>query len=178
VTVVIVVLVSALLILGMAARDHVMVCVGSVMMKMPRANEFYWMRKAVEAGPAGTRWVLDGCKQGSSDGDVEQISSFLLLYADYDLHPYVLPLLSDPDPQVRGYAALVAGYLGDDCYMPTLEKLANDDTPLPKGWFDRTVAERAARSLGWIRSGLTGSPPRRGSLEHSMDELTSEPFLD
>ena len=151
VTTVVVLLLAVLLIAGLVFKDHVMVCVGSLMIRTGRVNEFYWMRKMVEAGPAGARWVLDASKDGSYDGDVEQITAYILLYGDYDLHPYVLPLLSDPDPQVRGYAALVAGRVGDERYLPLLEKLAKDKAPLPSGWFHRTVAERAGLALVWIR---------------------------
>lgn len=168
--------VVALVALGLIFRGNIAVYYYSLQMKRPKANRLYCMNRMVEAGPFGTRRVLQLCRDGSYDGDIEQISAAILADADHDVYEYVLPLLSDPDPAVRGYAAHVAGHLGDKRYLPALAKLTKDKTPLPAGWFDETVADRAKTALGWIRSGVTRRSPRAGNVEEATDDLTTDPL--
>jgi len=128
-------------------KDEAMVYYYSRRMKDPGADAWAWMEKMVQAGPAGTRWVIAECKSGSHDGEVEQITAAMFKEAPYDVHPYVSALFEDPDPRARGYAASVAGYLGDPRYRKAIEKLTGDSAELPQGWSDRTVSQRAKRAL-------------------------------
>jgi len=129
------------------------------------------MRKMVEADPVGTRRVLELCKDGTYDDDIEVISAYTLMYAHHDVYPYVSVLFSDPSPQTRAYAASVAGHLRDKRYLPHLERLAKDETRLPEGWFEKTVAERAKHASGWIRNEL----PVSEELKRVVENLTADP---
>jgi len=161
-------------VVGFAFRDRIRAHYYLSKVQKPDTNHFYWLRRLAETGPAGVSLILDTTKEGSYDGDVEQTVGYILrLYARCDPYPYVSALLGDPDPRVRGFAALVTGHTGDRRYLPFLEGLAHDDSALPEGWFDKTVAERARYAINWIREDRPASDP--DDFREMIQRLASEP---
>ena len=77
--------------------------------------------------------------------------------------------------QISTFAASVAGHLGDGRYAEPLRKLVRDNTPLPQGWFDETVAARARTALAWL---TTHQSRARDDEEFRkvIDEMTAHPF--
>jgi HEAT repeat protein len=72
-----------------------------------------------------------------------------------DAQPALLQALSDPDPQVRGYAAEALGHVGNEAAHDALAALRSDKTALLKG----TVGDVAARSLTLLeRRGRRAAP--------------------
>lgn len=63
-----------------------------------------------------------------------------------DTQPQLLAALSDPDPQVRGYAARTLGHAGDEHVHAPLAALAADKSRLLRG----TVGDRALRALALL----------------------------
>jgi HEAT repeat protein len=72
-----------------------------------------------------------------------------------DAQPALLQTLSDPDPQVRGYAAEALGHVGSEAAHDALAALRSDRARLLKG----TVGDVAARALTMLeRRGRRTSP--------------------
>ena len=72
-----------------------------------------------------------------------------------DAQPALLQALSDPDPQVRGYAAEALGHVGNEDAHDALAALRSDKAPLLKG----TVGEVAGRALTLLeRRGRRAAP--------------------
>lgn len=169
-------LVGALLVavvLGIVLRDELLVWHYAAQMKKGRGSAWMWIHKMVKVGPAGAKRAIEETKTGSADGDVEQIVAYMLQqYANYDVYPCLSPLFSDPDPQVRGYAAFVAGWLGDPRYREGLRKLAQDNTPLPRGGFKETVASRAKTALHWL---TLPASPILPDYDHRSEDIKSHP---
>ena len=143
---------AAVVLLALAAvaaffRDEFLVWRCARQMREPGADRWALMTRMVDAGPAGAKWVLRECRDGSPDGEVELLVAEMLKDAPYDVYPYVDPLLTDDTPTTRAFAVTVVGHLRDARYRPRVEKLTADVAELPSGWTDRTVSIRARRAL-------------------------------
>jgi len=135
-------------VVGLTLLDDAMVWYYARQIRLdPESDPWPWMEKMVQAGPAGAKWVLNDCRAGSADGELERLAAEILDEAPYDVTPYVSALFRDDDPRARAVAVTIAGYLGDPAYRDAIEKLTADSAELPKDWTDRTVSSRAHRAL-------------------------------
>jgi hypothetical protein len=61
-------------------------------------------------------------------------------------------MVSSPDPYRRGFAIMVAGYLGDRRFYPQINKLQKDTTPVDDWW-----AETVAGCARHAKTEMTGN---------------------
>lgn len=129
-------------------------CATSKKVVVPESgNGFYVARYLVEQGPEGVKKLLEMTKKGSSDGDTEIFVAAGLIFAKCDVYPLLLPYFSDKKPEVRAFAALVAGLTGDKRYTPHIKALLNDKTEINYFFGEYTVADRAKSSLEHLKQG-------------------------
>jgi HEAT repeat protein len=85
----------------------------------------------------------------------------LVRAAKPDLQPQLLVALSDPDPQVRAYAAHAVGQVGSEEAHSALSALKDDRTPILKG----TVGDAARQALALLerRGRRSGAAPAQES---------------
>lgn len=112
----------------------------------------YDLRRLAEVPGGGARAVIEFCKTGTEDGDVEAIAGEVLLFAADDPYPILLEASRSPKVRTRGFAATVMGHLGDERYLPRLEEMKTDSAPLYPHWAGReTTGKVAETSIEWIR---------------------------
>jgi HEAT repeat protein len=84
------------------------------------------------------------------------LAAALVRTAHPEAQPALLAALSDPDPQVRGYAAEALGLIGDEAAYAALYAASSDEAVLLKG----TVSSRARQALTMLE--------RRGRRSHPI----------
>jgi HEAT repeat protein len=74
------------------------------------------------------------------------LAAALVRTAHPEAQSALLAALSDPDPQVRGYAAEALGHIGNEAAIPALAAASSDETALLQG----TVGSQARQALAML----------------------------
>jgi hypothetical protein len=111
---------------------------------------FIYAVKLAQCGQAGVNELIEWTKEGSYDHDIEDLMALILLGSKADPYDKLVSVANDPEPRRRGYACAVMARLGDERYLPILNKLKDDNAELPKAWVPRTVSERASSAINKI----------------------------
>lgn len=113
-------------------------------------GSFIYAVKLAQCGQAGVDELIEWTKEGSYNNDIEELAALILLGSQADPYNKLVSVANDPEPRRRGYACTVMQRLGDERYLPVLNKLKTDDAKLPEGWFAKTVADSAELAINQI----------------------------
>jgi len=138
---------------------------------------YYQLRRVAEVRNGGTKMVLEFCKHGSEDCDIEQIAGAALLFARDDPFPTLLEFSHSTNAATRAFAAFVMGSLADKRYVRRLEEMKSDFAEVPRLISGQTVAKDAEWSLARIRK-RQENPFAWREYRRSLDLWTRTPTPD